>query len=142
MMAFMQTFLTQASELACVENAQGTHRALTCASRLLRHLSDMGLAPLEDELECLADYLSILKVRFGNRFHLAAFRAEELFVERGSVVSFVDEHIDVERLLNDPDTEYYIDCERHLNVAQGIVLRVHVRECGERAAEAVCDLQL
>jgi len=142
MMAFMQTFLTQASELACVENAQGTHRALTCASRLLRHMSDTGLAPLEDEMEGLADYLSILKARFGNRFHLADCRAEEwlegLFVERARVISFVDERIDVERLLNDPDVEYYIDCQRRLDAA----LRVVVREGGEGAAEAVCDLRL
>jgi len=142
MMAFMQTFLTQASELACVENAQGTHRALTCASRLLRHMSDTGLAPLEDELEGLADYLSILKARFGNRFHLMDFRAVEwfegLFVERARVISFVDEQIDVERLLNDPDVEYHIDCQRRLDAA----LRVVVREGGEGAAEAVCDLRL
>ena len=142
MVAFMQTFLTQASELACVENAQGTHRALTCASRLFRHMSDTGLAPLADELECLSDYLSILKARFGNRFHLTAFHAEGLFIERARVISFVDEHIDVERLLNDPDVEYHIACERRLDVAKGIVLRVHARECGEPASESVCDLPL
>jgi len=138
MMAFMRTFLTQASELACVENAQGTHRALTCASRLLRHMTDTGLAPLEDELECLADYLSILEARFGNRFHLAAFRAEGLFIERARIISFVDEHIDVERLLNDPDVDYRIAFERRSDGA----LRAAVRECGERTVESVCDLQL
>ncbi|MCL1795592.1 MAG: histidine kinase [Clostridia bacterium] len=142
MTAFMRAFLTQASELACVENAQGTHRVLTCASRLLRHMSDTGLAPLADELECLADYLSILKARFGNRFHLAAFPAEELFIERARVISFIDEHIDVERLLNDPDVEYRIEFERRLDVAQETVLRVRVRECGAPASESVCDLPL
>ena len=142
MMEFMQAFLTQASELACVEGAHGTHRLLTCASRLLRHMSDTGLTPLEDELKCLADYLSTRKARFGNRFHLHPFCADSLFIERMSIIAFIHKHISVERLLNNPDMEYHMDCERRLNGAGGAMLRVRVQECGERVTESVCDLPL
>jgi len=138
----MRTFLTQASELACVEGAQGTHRVLTGASRLLRHMAGTGLTPLEDELKCLADYLSIHQARFGNRFHLRPFRAEGLFIERAGIIAFINGHISPERLLNDPDMEYCIDCERRLNGTEGAALRVRVRECGERVTESVCDLPL
>ena len=139
---FMRTFLTQASELACVEGAQGTHRVLTCASRLLRHMSGTGLTPLEDELMCLNDFLSIRKARFGNRFHLTSFCADGLFIARMGIITFVDGHISAERLLNDPDMEYKVDCERHLDVARGVVLRVRVRESGEHMTEHTCDLPL
>ena len=142
MMEFMQAFLTQASELACVEGADGTHRVLTCASRLLRHITRAGLAPLEDEMECLADYLSIRTARFGNRFHLRPFYGDGLFIERSLIISFIDGRISTEGLLNDPDMEYRVCCEGRINDTEGTVLRVRVCEYGEHVEESFRDFPL
>ena len=141
----MQAFLTQASDLAYVEGAYGVHRVLACASRLLRHMAGAGLAPLEDELKCLTDYLSICKARFGNRFYLQPFRADGLFIERMHVIAFIDEHISAERLLSNPDTEYHIDCEQRLSVSEGtkkMMLHVCVQERGDCVTISACDLPL
>ena len=129
-------FLTQASQLADIEGAQGTARLLASMQRLVKH---MGLCaqwvPLSDEWAALKDLMEIRKGRFGNRIHLSPMPLTALFVPRMALVGSTEEICAPEAMLKDPLCEFEIEVQVRQDVAVGYVLRVIIRKTGADGCE-------
>jgi hypothetical protein len=129
-------YLTQASQLADIEGAQGTARLLASMQRLIRH---MGLraewVPLSDEWAALKDLIEIRKGRFGNRIHLGSMPVAALFAPRMALVGAAEEACAPDELLRDPACEFEIEVQIRQDVALGYVLRMTVRRTGSNGCE-------
>jgi len=123
-------FLTQASQLADIEGAQGTARVLASMQRLVRH---MGLraewVPLPDEWAALKDLIEIRKGRFGNRIHLGAMPPGAVFVPRMALAGAAAEVCAPDEMLKDPACEFEIEAEVAEH-AGGCTLQMTVRKTG------------
>jgi len=128
-------FLTQASQLADIEGAQGTARLLASMQRLIRYMGSRAQwVPLPDEWAVLQDLIEIRKGRFGNRIRLAPMPRAALFVPRMALVGAADELCAPDELLKDPLCEFEIEA-RVLEGAEGCTLRMAVRRTGADGRE-------
>lgn len=129
-------FLTQASQLADIEGAQGTARLLASMQRLVKH---MGLraqwVPLSDEWAALKDLIEIRKGRFGNRIHLSQMPLVMIFVPHMALVSAAEEACAPDEMLKDPACEFEIEVQIRQDVAVGYVLRMIIRKTGADGCE-------
>lgn len=124
-------FLTQASQLADIEGAQGTARLLASMQRLVRYMGSCAdWVPLSEEWAVLKDLIEIRKGRFGNRIHLARAPRAAIFVPRMSLVGTAEELCAPDELLEDPLCEFDIEVKILQDVATGYVLHMNVRKNG------------
>ena len=116
-------FLTQASQLADIEGAQGTARLLASMQRLVRYMeSRAGWVPLPEEWAVLKDLMEIRKGRFGNRIHLGPAPRAALFVPRMALVGAAEELCAPDEMLRDPLCEFEIQAKILHDVATGYAL--------------------
>ena len=122
-------FLTQASQLADIEGAQGTARLLASMQRLVRHMESRAeWVPLPEEWAALKDLIEIRRGRFGNRIHLLPSPRAALFVPRMALVGAAEELCAPDELLKGPPCEFEIEAKILQDVAAGYVLVMTVRK--------------
>ncbi len=131
-------FLTQASQLADIEGAQGTARLLASMQRLVRYMGSRAeWVPLPEEWAVLKDLIEIRKGRFGNRFHLGSAPRAALFVPRMALVGAAEEICAPDELLRDPLCEFEIEAKILQDVATGYALVMTVRKTGAGGQEEI-----
>ena len=124
-------YLTQASQLADIEGAQGTARLLASMQRLVRHAAlCRDWVPLADEWAALKDLIEIRKGRFGNRIHLGPMPCAALFVPRMALVNAAEAACAPDEMLRAPACEYEIEVQIRQDMALGYRLRMAVRKTG------------
>lgn len=129
-------FLTQASQLADIEGAQGTARLLASMQRLVRYMGSRAeWVALPEEWAVLKDLIEIRKGRFGNRIHLRPAPRAALFVPRMALVGAVEELCAPDELLRDPLCEFEIEAKILQDVATGYALVMTVRKTGAGGQE-------
>jgi hypothetical protein len=121
-------FLTQASQLADIEGAQGTARLLASMQRLVRYMESRAeWVPLPEEWAVLKDLMEIRKGRFGNRIHLGPAPRAALFVPHMALVGAAEELCAPDEMLRDPLCEFEIQAKILHDVATGYVLLMTVK---------------
>ena len=131
-------FLTQASQLADIEGAQGTARLLISMQRLVRYMgSRADWVQLPEEWAVLKDLIEIRKGRFGNRIHLGPAPRAALFVPRMALVGAAEELCAPDELLRDPLSEFEIEARILQDVSQGYSLVMTVRKTGAGVQEEI-----
>ena len=121
-------FLTQASQLADIEGAQGTARLLASMQRLVRYMESRAeWVPLPEEWAVLKDLMEIRKGRFGNRIHLGPTPRAALFVPRMALVGAAEELCAPDEMLRDPLCEFEIQAKILQDVATGYALLMTVK---------------
>ena len=91
MVSLLKSFLLQASQLACIENAGKTGDVLCAMERLFRYWTEKdGMVPLDDEMKAAQDLISVLQLNTSRTIELEC--TEDLpgiFVQSGCVLNYM-----------------------------------------------------
>ena len=136
--------LTQASQLAYVEGAQGTARLLGCMQRLARYsMRSAEWAPFSEEWERLKDLVEIRRGLFGERIRLYDAPDTALFVPCMSLVEAVGEIGVFDAPVEDASCEIDVIVQHKQDTAKGCILLLTVRKTtNEETVEAIREWKL
>jgi sensor histidine kinase YesM len=111
----IHSVLVNSTQLAFVEEAYGTLALLENTNEVFRYFSgDMQSVTLFNELEVFESYLSVQKVRYGDRFSVDISnepKYKSIFIPRMSIIDFFDSVIIKLLERNEISIEIKIDIE-------------------------------